>query len=253
MHLQHLCLKSCTHIQISNCLFLQCWYNFSIAREQLRGSPVDYDNRQQLWNYFVSDARMVATIMEINPRWDPTTNKLYVRAGLQFQKNGFAQILAMLKFFCSWRKFAITRFASVSIACRLWICSLLVGLDTWFDMIRKDTKYEHDHMSKHFSGKTFEVRRYAVVASFSAMVSEGAALMLLATSEGGVCVWVKININLCIEICTYICAYLTNIYSGVCIYVYLSPYVYMYIYIYICVSLYWKVMLLWSGEQRMHE
>jgi hypothetical protein len=86
---------------------------------------------QALWNFLLDDARMVHDIMELNPRWGRQRDRLLVstgfRAGLAMP--AYERMESILAYCCRWEDFTLTRWSSVSRACRLWVASLLVGLD----------------------------------------------------------------------------------------------------------------------------
>jgi hypothetical protein len=134
----------------------------------------EWDARQMLWNFLVSDPTMVDTIMQVNPRWDVASQRLRVSSWVATDPKGRETLLLVLHHFCTWVRFTITRWATVSTAARLWVGSLLVGLDGWMSLCRADPNVSGYNLNGFWRGKDTEVRTYAVMACFAGMVAEGA-------------------------------------------------------------------------------
>jgi hypothetical protein len=146
----------------------------SVLYEDPNWDEGDWAARQMLWNFLVSDASMVDKIMQVNPRWDVSAQKLRVSTWVGTDPHGPAALLFVLRFFCTWVHFTITRWATVSKAAKLWVGSLLVGLDGWMSLCRADPNVSGYHLNGFWRGKPASVRSYAVLACFTGMVTEGA-------------------------------------------------------------------------------
>lgn len=169
------------YIAVSACVscssdIMDCLPAFAegVVLEDPDWSPEDWMARQMMWNFFVDDAAMVDTVMKVNPRWDPAAQRLLVSAWVGADPNGRKALLRVLRHFCSWVNFTITRWATVSKAARLWVGSLLVGLDGWMTLCRDDPNVSGFHLNGFWKGKPAAVRRCAVLACFTGMVTEGA-------------------------------------------------------------------------------
>jgi hypothetical protein len=137
--------------------------------------------RQALWNFLLDDARMVHDIMELNPRWDRQRDRLLVstsfRDGLVMP--AYERMESILAYCCRWEDFTLTRWSSVSRACRLWVASLLVGLDGQMETCREDPAIGNYFIHGHDRGKRLEVRRLALTACFASGVSDIPGQMLI--------------------------------------------------------------------------
>ena len=142
-------------------------------------SKEDWSARQVLWNFLVADATMVDKIMLVNPRWDVASQQLRVSTWVRADPSGQAALLQVLRHFCSWVHFAITRWATVSKAARLWVGSLLVGLDGWMSMCRDDPNVSGYHLNGFWKGKAASVRLYAISACYTGMTIEGQVIDIL--------------------------------------------------------------------------
>ena len=137
-----------------------------------------FANRTFMWHILVSDPVMVDTIMQVNPRWDAAAGKLRVSTWVRDDPAGKPALLRVLEHFCTWVKFTITRWATVSKAAKRWVGSLLVGLDGWMELCKGDPDVSNYYLNGHWKGKTYDIRSYAVQACFSSTVSEGAGEQL---------------------------------------------------------------------------
>ncbi len=171
------------YISIASCIacsadIMDCLPTFveSVVYEDPDWSQDDWATRQMLWSFLVSDPLMVDTIMQVNPRWDVEAQKLRVSTRARTDPAGPHTLLLVLQHFCTWVHFTITRWATVSNASRLWVGSLLVGLDGWMSLCRADPNVSGYHLNGFWKGKQANIRAYGVVACFTGMVTEGAGV-----------------------------------------------------------------------------
>ena len=148
-------------------------------------SKEEWAARHMLWNLLVSDAAMVDKIMLVNPRWDSAAGKLYVSCWVDTDPHGKDALLAVLRHFCSWVKFTITRWATVAKAAQMWVGSLLAGLDGWVALCQADPDVNNSLLNGHDKGKNVEVRTDGVVACFCGMVVEGTGMFLSPAKKFG--------------------------------------------------------------------
>jgi hypothetical protein len=169
------------YIAVASCIacsadIMDCLPTFveTVLYEDPDWSQDDWAARQMLWNFLVSDPLMVDTIMQVNPRWDVEAQKLRVSTWARTDPAGPKTLLLVLQHFCTWVHFTITRWATVSKASRLWVGSLLVGLDGWMSLCRAHPNVSGYHLNGFWKGKPATIRAYAVVACFTGKVTEGA-------------------------------------------------------------------------------
>ena len=124
---------------------------------------------------------MVHDIMELNSRWGKQRDRLLVstsfRDGLAVP--AYERMESILAYCCRWEDFTLTRWSSVSRACRLWVASLLVGLDGQMETCREDPAIGNYFIHGHDRGKRLEVRRLGLTARFASGVSDIPGQMLI--------------------------------------------------------------------------
>lgn len=133
-----------------------------------RDEPVDHDAAIDFWRAMGVEASMLESVAEVHPLWE--NGLLCVNTSLE-EGNVIEKVSHILLYLCKWRKFTDSRWVTVGPACRTLLWGLLVGLDKWVDLTRKDPSAS-DAFLHGFTKLSTTMRRYCIVASLVAHVPD---------------------------------------------------------------------------------
>ena len=120
---------------------------------------------------------LLEVFVKVNPVWDGV--KLRVRTSLQAEVDAIDSIRVCIKHCMRWCDFSETRWTKVGESGRLFLKSVLIGIDGISEIARKNDSVSRWHLAASFKKATLSVRLYLAVAALSGRATETMLLELM--------------------------------------------------------------------------
>ena len=132
---------------------------------------------EDFWRTMGVDVENLDRVTEVAPWWDGS--HLTVCATLKDDPDCLEKVSAVFLYFCRWRAFTETRWATIGPACRALVCCLCVGLEKLVSITRADTTVT-DYNLHGFSRLSPSLKKFAVIAALASVVPDALLVELLA-------------------------------------------------------------------------
>ena len=133
-----------------------------------REEPIEQEEAIDFWRTVGVEASMLELVAEVHPLWE--NGFLFVSSNLE-EASVIEKVSHVLLYLCKWRRYTDSRWATIGPACRTLVWGLLVGLDKWVALTRKDPSAS-DFFLHGFTKLSKPLRRYCVVAALVAHVPD---------------------------------------------------------------------------------
>ena len=137
-----------------------------------------WPEQQQRWSSLGVGAEIMETFEEVNPIWNRMSKTLHVDVSLMRNPDGMKKIEAALMHSFSWKGFMMSRFGGVGKSARMWLLSVMLGLDEVFAQVLRGTTVSKYYLN-NYTKLGDEGRRVLCVAAFGHAPVEGILLELL--------------------------------------------------------------------------
>jgi len=142
-----------------------------------RPPPTNPAELEQLWTFLDIEAGKLELFLVVNPYWDGKV--LHVSAALLSDPDAIGAVTTLVRYCLKWVDFSDTRWTKVGEAARLWLRSLLVGIDGIVKLTEQNDAVCRWHLAGYFKRSTSSVRVYLAVAAAAGRPSESMLFDLL--------------------------------------------------------------------------
>ena len=125
---------------------------------------------EQFWAMLDVEPRHLELFVKVNPYWDGKI--LHVSSGLLSEADSLGPVRTLVLACLSWVDFSETRWTKVGLSGRLYIKSLLVGIDGLVKITEENDAVCRWHLAGYFKRSTPAVRLYLAVAAVAGRPSE---------------------------------------------------------------------------------
>ena len=121
-----------------------------------RAPPEDPAEIEHLWAFLEVDPNSLELFVAVNPYWDGKV--LHVSAALLSGPDPIGAVTTVLRYCLAWVDFSETRWTKVGLAGRLYIRSLLVGIDGLVKLTEENDAVCRWHLAGYFKRSSPQVR-----------------------------------------------------------------------------------------------
>jgi hypothetical protein len=150
---------------------------FLAAHLAYRDAPDTSSATEEFWRAMGVDVDNLDRVTEVAPWWDGS--HLTVSASLRDDPDSLEKVSAVILYFCRWRAFTETRWATIGPACRALVCCFCVGLEKLVSITRADATVT-DYNLHGFSRLSSSLKKFAVIAALASVVPDSLLTELLA-------------------------------------------------------------------------
>ena len=135
-----------------------------------RPPPTDPEQIEHLWSFLEVAPNHLDLFVSVNPFWDGRV--LHVSAALLTQPDPVGAVTTILRYCLKWVDFSETRWTKVGEAGRMYLRSLLVGVDGLVKLTEQNDAVCRWHLAGYFKRCSKSVRVYLAVAAAAGRPSE---------------------------------------------------------------------------------
>ena len=172
-----------THVTISSLLRASTGLHLSVAEFVVgfvsydRDDPEDLPELEQFWSFLDVEPSMLGLVVNVNPLWDG--RRLRVSSALADAPDGVQRVTTVIHYMMRWVDFSETRWCKVGQSGRLYLRSLLIGIDQIVRITVRNDAISKWHLGGYQRRSTTEVRTYLCVAACAGRPSESLLLQLM--------------------------------------------------------------------------
>ena len=142
-----------------------------------RPPPTNTDEIEHLWSFLEVDDTALELFVLVNPYWDGKV--LHVSAALLSGDDPIGAVTTLVRYCLRFVDFSETRWTKVGEAGRLYLRSLLVGIDGLVKLTEENDAVCRWHLAGYFKRSSKPVRVYLAVAAVASRPSESMLLDLM--------------------------------------------------------------------------
>ena len=132
---------------------------------------------EQFWAFSDVEPAVLDLVVKVNPFWDG--QRLRVSAALAGEPDSISSVTTVVQYCLKWCDFSDTRWTAVGLCGRLYLRSLMVGIDKIVNITCTNDGVTKWHFNGYTGKSSGSVRTYLAVAACAGRLSESLLLDLM--------------------------------------------------------------------------